>query len=50
MIQFLLLAQSMNKSSVRFHVLVVSIDRIVEVGLDLEEQAKVRISDVERLV
>src|SRR2546425_12723774 len=50
MIQFLILAKSVNKSSVGFHVLITPIDRVVKLGFDLEEQAEVGIGDVEGLV
>src|SRR5207249_10038582 len=50
MIQILLLAQSVDKPSVGFHVLVVPLDSVIEVGFDFEEQAEVGVGDVEGLV
>src|SRR3989442_13126462 len=50
MIHVLLLAKSVDKFSVGFHVLIIPIDSIVEVCFDLEEQAKVGVGDVESLV
>src|SRR5712692_5975863 len=48
--QVFLLAESVDELSVGFHVLVISIDGVVEVCFDLEEQAKVWVGDVESLV
>src|SRR2546425_8702272 len=50
MIHVLLLAKSVDEFSVGFHVLVIPIDSVVEVCLDLEEQAKVGVGNVESLV
>src|SRR6266851_5137656 len=50
MVQILFLAESVDELSVGFHVLVVPVDRVVEVCLDLEEEAKVGVGDVESLV
>src|SRR5713101_8971517 len=48
--QVFLLAESVDELSIGFHVLVIPIDRVVEVCFDLEEQAKVWVRDVESLV
>src|SRR2546428_6661389 len=50
MVQILFLAESVDELSVGFHVLVIPVDSVVEVGFDLEEQAKVRVGNVESLV
>src|SRR5207245_857468 len=45
-----LFAKSVDKFSVVFHVVIIPIDSVVEVCLDLEEQAKVGVGNVESLV
>src|SRR5213594_3751934 len=50
MIQILLLTESVNKPSIGFHVLVVPLYCVIEVGFDLEEQAEVGVGNVEGLV
>src|SRR5215472_12793456 len=50
MVEILSLAEAVNKSTVSFHVLIVSIDCIFEVGLDFEQEPKIRVCDVQSLI